>query len=158
MLTQEQITLALWRQLHHLEAADQEIEPLLKVSTSRSTWLKHTRASLLFSTEVAAKRLGISRSAYCQLEEREANGQITILRLREIAETLNCELIYFIRPHDRKNFSAATWMRIANTVEEKAACASTLPHFRGRQKAALARGLLEKKEELAKAEISRQRR
>lgn len=48
-----------------------------------------------------ASRLGISPQSVGELEAREADGTITMKRLREAAEALDLQLVYFVIPREQ---------------------------------------------------------
>ena len=46
-----------------------------------------------------ADRLGISRVAVTKLEHAEVRGAITIAKLAEVAEALDCQVVYILVPN-----------------------------------------------------------
>jgi predicted DNA-binding mobile mystery protein A len=61
-------------------------------------WLKAIRQGCGFTVAAVAKRIGISRQAYAQLESREAAGTASLENLERAANALNCDAIYFLLP------------------------------------------------------------
>lgn len=61
-------------------------------------WLKAVREAIGLTHASVAKKLGITRQAFAELEERETNGTITVESLRRAANALDCELIYCLLP------------------------------------------------------------
>lgn len=61
-------------------------------------WIRTIRDALGLSTRALAKRLGVSQANVTALESRERKGTITLKSLEEIAEAMNCRLIYSIVP------------------------------------------------------------
>ena len=47
-----------------------------------------------------AKRLGVTRAAVYQLENREVSRSVSIKQLDKVAEALNCDVVYAIVPRD----------------------------------------------------------
>lgn len=74
--------------------------------------LKTAREKLMLSTESVGKKLNISRAALCRFEQREAMGTISIDSLEKIANAMNCELIYEIKPRNEKSFEDLIWEQI----------------------------------------------
>ncbi|CAN5571710.1 hypothetical protein BH10BDE1_BH10BDE1_34690 [soil metagenome] len=74
-------------------------------------WLKVARFASLLSTNEVARRLGISRPAYSRSEERELRGAITISLMREIADAMNCDFVYELRPREGA-FTEKIWKQI----------------------------------------------
>ncbi len=79
---------------------------------SQGDWLKQTRTGLLLSAVAIAKKLGVSHSTYNQYEENEASGTITLATLAKVAEVMDCELVYAIRPKSQKLISTLIWERL----------------------------------------------
>ncbi len=61
-------------------------------------WVAAVRQGLGMSAAQLASRLGVTRAAVSQLEQREAEGGATIKALRQAADALGCELVYAIVP------------------------------------------------------------
>jgi predicted DNA-binding mobile mystery protein A len=61
-------------------------------------WLGAVREAVGLSIAKAASKVGISRQAYSEAEEREASFTITLDSLRRAADALDCELVYFLLP------------------------------------------------------------
>ena len=63
-------------------------------------WLRAVREAVgLTQAEVAAKA-GIKRQSYAQFEEAEGRGSISVASLRRAAESMDCELFYFLAPRE----------------------------------------------------------
>lgn len=73
-------------------------------------WLRAIRKSLDMSGAQLARRLGISRNNVSIWERKEVDGNISLNRLRELAEGLNADLVYAIVP--RKS--------VEQTIDERA--------------------------------------
>ena len=72
-------------------------------------WLKTTRKGLFLSAATVAKKLTVARAAYSKYEECEERGSITLATLAKAAEAMDCELVYAIRPKNKKSFSNIIW-------------------------------------------------
>ena len=63
-------------------------------------WLRAVRGVIGLGQEDVAKRLGVKRQAYAQLETAEERGSITIASLRRAAEAMVCEFVYYLMPRE----------------------------------------------------------
>lgn len=63
-------------------------------------WLKAFREPLGMSLEAFGERMGITRQAAHRLEASEANGTISINRLRDAADALGCDLAIVLVPRE----------------------------------------------------------
>ena len=101
-----------------------------EVSQSRATtfrdlgrpmfgWVNAFRNALGLSTYDLAARLGISQPAMVKLEQSEVAGAVTLRRMTEVAEALECDLVYGLVP--RRGLEAMADERL-----EKAAAAHEL--------------------------------
>ena len=61
-------------------------------------WLRAIRDALGMTTRQIARRAGVSQSTATSWELSEARETITLGKLREAAEALNCELVYALVP------------------------------------------------------------
>ncbi|GAA0353826.1 mobile mystery protein A [Morganella psychrotolerans] len=61
-------------------------------------WVRTIRKALGMSGTQLADRLGLSRNRISVLERKEAEGDVTLTQLRELAEQLNCDLTYALIP------------------------------------------------------------
>ena len=64
----------------------------------REGWIKEIREALLMSQAQIAKRLGVHPSTISRSQKAEIENTITIGRLEEIAEALDCNLMYVFIP------------------------------------------------------------
>ena len=88
---------------------DTEVLPYLELPAHKFGWIKSTRESLFLSSKTVAKRLSMDHAAYLRLETREQEGRVTLKYLARVAQAMDCELIYAIRPKERVRFSYTTW-------------------------------------------------
>ena len=72
-------------------------------------WLKTTRKGLFLSAATVATKLKVTRAAYSKYEECEERGSITLATLAKAAEAMDCELVYAIRPKNKKHFANIIW-------------------------------------------------
>lgn len=84
------------KQLGDRLAKIREIAPLL--SPPRGGWLRSLRNALGMRQQDLGGRLGVSKQSIAALERREADGTITLAKLREAARALGGELHYVVLP------------------------------------------------------------
>ena len=58
------------------------------------------RNALGMSVSQLAKRLNITQSSASGLEKREKEGRLTLKKLKEMANAMDCDLIYAFVPRD----------------------------------------------------------
>lgn len=64
-------------------------------------WIKTIRNALSMPLSFPAKRLNVSPQSISQLEKGEIEETITLKSLRQLAESIDCELHYTIIPHKK---------------------------------------------------------
>src|SRR5579872_5927582 len=86
-----------------IEQADRKLlllKPLMKVPVPQRGWVHSIRAALKMSLRQLGSRLNISAQSVKEIEEREANGSITLRSLREVANALDMKLVYGFVPKE----------------------------------------------------------
>lgn len=81
--------------------ADRFIEPLhaLKLITPPKTgWIRYIRKTLGMTALQLAKRLNVTRRRITKIEEDEMQEALTIKTLKNIANAMECQLVYAIVP------------------------------------------------------------
>ena len=73
-------------------------------------WLRAVREAIGLKQETVAKKIGVTRPSYADLESSEARGAISLSSLMRAADAMDCELVYFLLPRDA----------VAKTFEELA--------------------------------------
>jgi predicted DNA-binding mobile mystery protein A len=73
-------------------------------------WVSALRTAYAMSQADLARRMGISRQAVSQLEQRESDGSVTLKALEQAAQALGGELVYAIVPR----------RSISDTLEDRA--------------------------------------
>ena len=66
----------------------------------RIGWLRTVRLTLGMSMRQLGDRLGISPQAVAQLEEREAQGTVTLDSLQNAARAMDMKLVYVLLPEE----------------------------------------------------------
>lgn len=61
-------------------------------------WVSTLRTAYAMSQEDLARRMGISRQAVGQLQQREADGSVTLKALQQAAQALDSQLVYALVP------------------------------------------------------------
>jgi len=86
-----------------LEQTDRKIKPfvpLLHMRAPAEGWAFSIRNALNMSLRQLGKKLGVSPQAVKALEEREKSGTITLNSLKQIAKSMDMQLIYAMVPND----------------------------------------------------------
>jgi predicted DNA-binding mobile mystery protein A len=76
------------------------ISNIKNIQIPREGWVKTVRQAIDMSTSQLAKRLQITRQSVTEIEQREAEGSITLKTLREVAEVMDLQLFYVLIPKD----------------------------------------------------------
>jgi predicted DNA-binding mobile mystery protein A len=63
-------------------------------------WLRAIREAIGLSQNKAASKLGISRVAWTKMEDAEAREAISLATLRRAADSMGCDLVYFLVPRE----------------------------------------------------------
>jgi len=69
-----------------------------QIKKPKEGWIRTIRAALGMSGAQLGKRMGLSRNRISVLERKEAEGNITLNQLQDLAEQLNCDLTYALVP------------------------------------------------------------
>ena len=62
-------------------------------------WIKAIREALGMSTAQLARRLGVSQTRISQMEKAETESAIRLQTLKQVAEALDCTLVYALVPN-----------------------------------------------------------
>jgi predicted DNA-binding mobile mystery protein A len=65
----------------------------------RKGWIRAVRGALGMAQTDLAHRLGVTRVAVDKLERAEADGRITMAKLRQVAAAMDCTLVYALVPN-----------------------------------------------------------
>ena len=71
---------------------------LTKQSIPIDGWIRTIRDALGMSSYVLAQRLGCAPSNISTMEKREKQGSITLETLEQVAQAMNCKLVYCLIP------------------------------------------------------------
>ncbi|MBU2649666.1 MAG: mobile mystery protein A [Bacteroidetes bacterium] len=86
-----------------IEQADRKLailRPLSSITIPQKGWIHTIRTALKMSLRQLGNRLNISPQSVKEMEEREANGSITMKGLREVGEVLGMKLVYGFIPKE----------------------------------------------------------
>ena len=75
-----------------------QLKPMENVIVPQKGWVSTIRTALKMSLRQLGNRLKISAQSVKEIEQREANGSITIKSLREVANALDMKLVYGVIP------------------------------------------------------------
>ncbi|WP_322104853.1 mobile mystery protein A [Paraburkholderia sp. J41] len=84
--------------LEQVQALTEAYGDLAKRRAPQRGWMKLIRETLGMTERQRASRAGISPSTLHKAEQAEAEGRITLQRLRRLADELDCELVYALVP------------------------------------------------------------
>ncbi len=71
-----------------------------KPSRPKQGWVRTIRKALGMTGKQLAKRLCVSRSRVIKIEEGEQRDAVTLRTLKDVANALNCELMYMLIPKE----------------------------------------------------------
>lgn len=71
-----------------------------KVQVPQKGWINTIRTTLNMTREQLASKLRLTKGAIQKMEEREATGQITINKLRDVGMALDLQFVYGFVPKD----------------------------------------------------------
>ena len=94
--------------LRQLDTSLQRFRSCLDKTPPPKGWIQEIRTALGMTTRQFAQRLGKNQSTITRLERSEADGKITLSSLSDLADGLNCRLVYAIVP---KNEGLEDWLR-----------------------------------------------
>lgn len=84
--------------LQYEQIVARAVETMGNVSTPNEGWLKTIRKAIHMSGAQLARRLGVTRALVAQTERAELTGRITMKKMREIAEAMDCRFVYALVP------------------------------------------------------------
>lgn len=87
--------------LQQTDKKTQAFKELKSITTPTKGWINTFRTAIKMSLRQLGNRLQIAPQSVKEIEEREANGTITLKSLRDVANALDMQLVYgFISKHD----------------------------------------------------------
>ncbi len=79
-------------------ALDRRLADAVVPAPPAGGWIRAVRHALGMSTVQLAARMGVTRQAVQQFEQREIEGSVELATLRRAAEALGCRLVYAFVP------------------------------------------------------------
>ena len=76
------------------------LKSLNQFSSPERGWIFNIRTALKMSLRQLGKRLGISAQSVKEIEQREAEGSLTLRSLSDVAKALDMKLVYAIIPKE----------------------------------------------------------
>jgi len=71
---------------------------MAKKPVPKKGWIRTLREALGMSSYVLANRMGCSRENITSIEQRERKGNISLKILEQVAQAMNCKLVYCFVP------------------------------------------------------------
>lgn len=79
----------------------EDIRGLAQATRGITSWIDYVRTGLGMSLVQLARRAGVSQAALSASIRLEKEGRITVNKLREIAEAMDCDLVYEFVPRKK---------------------------------------------------------
>jgi predicted DNA-binding mobile mystery protein A len=79
----------------------EDLRPLLNEARGVLSWIDYVRLGLGMGITQLASRLGLTQSSLSSSIKLEKEGRITINKLKEIANAMECELVYGFVPRKK---------------------------------------------------------
>jgi len=79
----------------------EDIRELAQATRGITSWIDYVRTGLGMSLVQLSKRVGVSQAALSASIRLEKEGRITVNKLREIAEAMDCDLVYEFVPRKK---------------------------------------------------------
>ena len=80
------------------EIVNRTIKSALNITVPKEGWLKIVRKSLDMSAPQLAGRLDVTRALIYKNEKAEQTGSITLKKMSQIANAMDCKFVYAIAP------------------------------------------------------------
>ena len=113
--------------IEQLDRKIKKIAPAATVIIPPNGWINAIRTAIRMSLQQLGNKLKITPQSVKEIEQREANGSLTLNALKEVAEALDMKLVYGFVPKeqslekwiDKKAYEAARKivMRTSNTMK-----------------------------------------
>lgn len=83
-----------------LQTLDQHLAGVSVCDRPSDGWIKAVRKALGMSTRQLAQRMRITQQSAAKLENNEGDDAITLKKLRQAAEAMDCRLVYAFLPNE----------------------------------------------------------
>lgn len=83
-----------------LNALNKAVESCLSKNNvvPKKGWIRTIREAFLLSSNELAERMGISYQSVLKFEKKELKGEVTMKKMQELADALDCEFVYYMVP------------------------------------------------------------
>lgn len=134
----------MWRRYYEFLDVDRAVKPfladdVLPFSKNTESWLRRARLAQLLTVEAVAKNMGVAKNVYWKMERAEESGAVTLESLERAAAAMDCEMIFAIRPRERKIFSKLIWQKLYQTSQDHPWVRSRPKHLKANALAAVCR-------------------
>ncbi len=85
-------------QLKHVQERLTQLKEQDMVARPPRGWIRFIREALGMSSKALASRVGVSPTTMSETEKAEYEEGITLKRLRRVAESMDCDLVYYFLP------------------------------------------------------------
>ncbi len=79
----------------------EDLKPLQQLTRGTPSWINYVRMGLGMGLSQLASRVGVAQSSISSSIKLEEEGRITINKLRQIADALECDLVYALVPRKK---------------------------------------------------------
>lgn len=88
------------RNLHldHVEERLKQLKSQDMIARPPKGWIRFIREALNMSSKALAKRVGISPNTMSETEKAEREEAISLRKLTKVANSMNCDLVYYFLP------------------------------------------------------------
>lgn len=86
--------------VEQLDRTFRELRPLRELVVPERGWVHSVRLALRMSLRQLAARLNLAIPSVKEIEDREAEGSITLRSLSEVASALDMRLVYVLIPNE----------------------------------------------------------
>lgn len=87
-------------QIEQLESKFKKLSALESILIPPTGWIRAIRTAIGMSLQQLANRLSITKQSVMELEQREAEGNVTLKSLREAANAMDMKMVYGFVPID----------------------------------------------------------
>lgn len=86
--------------IEHLDKKLEKFKDLARVQVPTKGWINTIRTTLNMTRDQLGSKLEMTKGAVQKIEEREALGQITINKLRDVGQALDMQFVYGFVPNE----------------------------------------------------------
>ncbi len=90
-------------QQQYRDKVNRVIERFLGLDQPKEGWLRTVRKALNMSGAQLARRMGVTRALVSNTERAELTGNVTLKKMQEMAEAMQCRFVYALVPEQNIN-------------------------------------------------------